>query len=295
MWQCLESPTNDTSLIHNRSLHYGDGFFTTMKVVNHRIQLWQYHEHRIKISADALFLSIDWHSVNTQLEQLLPQLSHGMIKLHFSRKPCHARGYGVDSHKNEPSECLIYYQPLTHNTNTDTQIPLQSACSVVLSDITLADAPTSLKGLKTTARTEQVLASKWLLKYQQAHTTQLVTESLVFDNHNNLVEAISSNVFFALGQAQTLQWYTPKLDKTGIAGVMRSAIIDNFNIQTKDITKSNTSDISALFLTNSVKGITPVSKIYDATGQLICNLSIPEVTSLHQKMQSNTDFINYFH
>ena len=41
--------------VDNRSFRYGDGFFETIKCINHQLPLWKYHERRLFDSLEGLF------------------------------------------------------------------------------------------------------------------------------------------------------------------------------------------------------------------------------------------------
>ena len=68
-WICLYPPnaTADAAKLamslDNRGLAYGDGFFTTMGVIDEQILWLDYHQQRLNSHATALQLQLDSHSL----------------------------------------------------------------------------------------------------------------------------------------------------------------------------------------------------------------------------------------
>jgi 4-amino-4-deoxychorismate lyase len=105
-----------------------------------------------------------------------------------------------------------------------------------------------LAGIKHLNRLEQVLArAEWW--------DADVVEGLLFDQCGNLVSATAANVFAGMGGALL----TPPVDACGVAGVMRSALLDALpGVHVKTITKEDLMQADEMFLTSSVRGVLPV-------------------------------------
>jgi 4-amino-4-deoxychorismate lyase len=113
----------------------------------------------------------------------------------------------------------------------------------------------ALAGMKHLNRLEQVLArSEWV--------DTGIREGLIFDMDGHLVEGTMSNVFLVLDE----RLITPRLSSCGVAGVMRSVILElaealGLPVQLASITAGQLSRADELFLTNSLIGIWPVRSV----------------------------------
>jgi len=86
------------------------------------------------------------------------------------------------------------------------------------------------------------------------------------DTDGNVIEFISGNIFIQLND----QWLTPKLDKAGIAGVMRTELLAQAteagaNIAETSMTMEHLKQSSAICITNSLIGIHQVSALDSLT------------------------------
>lgn len=250
----------------NRGLAYGDGFFTTMGVIDGEI-LWQnYHQQRLISHAQALQLQIDSQGIMMRLQASAQQLQQGMMKLIVTRAPQAVRGYGFSADESG-SHCEIWLKvsAMALATSEDLCLPnghsilVQSAKSASCLTAQIACLPPTLAGLKSLNRIDNVLASSELQALKTAHlanNTEL-GEGLLRDMTGNWVEGTMSNVFYQLadedqpGCQQSSsssnitsqntvhntnlskdyllngQWFTPPMTQSGVAGVMRQVIIDS--------------------------------------------------------------------
>jgi 4-amino-4-deoxychorismate lyase len=112
----------------------------------------------------------------------------------------------------------------------------------------------ALGGMKHLNRLEQVLASKELEGMTES-------EGILFDAENHLISAISANVFM-MYRGQLL---TPRLDRSGVRGVMRARILKIFKArcELRRISREMLDEASEVFLCSAIKGIIPVIKIND--------------------------------
>lgn len=252
--------------LDNRGLAYGDGFFTTMAVLDGEILWADYHWQRLKSHALALQLDIPKPDLIANLKGYAQQLQQGMMKLIVTRASQSLRGYGfaaeADGHACEiwlklmPSEA----QSTTHEaaSSHDTlllsngapviqQAPSRAIC--LTSQISVL--PPTLAGLKSLNRLDNVLASGELYRLKAKATnlsakTAVINEGLVRDMSGQWVEGVMSNVFYQLVASNAKngnhldhiensdknylthgQWYTPSMTQSGVKGVMRQVIIDS--------------------------------------------------------------------
>lgn len=270
-WVCLypSSATTDAAKdamsLDNRGLVYGDGFFTTMGVIDGQILWLDCHQQRLISHANALHLKLDSHlllALLTTLKMHAKQLQQGMLKLIVTRAAQAVRGYSYTPNPSG-SACEIWLKssPMRVATveslslSNGPLIPLQPAASAVCLTSQIACLPPPLAGLKSLNRLDNVLASGEL----QAINAQLLesneslnlAEGLLRDMSEQWVEGTMSNVFYQLSDSRLIefplseknnnthknkanyltqgQWYTPSMAQSGVAGVMRQVIIDRLS------------------------------------------------------------------
>lgn len=299
-WICLQSQesqcANNVNL-DNRGLAYGDGFFTTMGVIDGVI-LWQdYHRQRIDSHAIALQLNLDSHALLLKLQTHAQTLQQGMLKLIVTRAPQAIRGYGfLPCVSGSACEIWLKITAMTITTPEHWQlpngqiVPLQPAISAVCLTAQLACLPAPLGGLKSLNRLDNVLASGELQRLNQtaSNLDKKFSEGLVRDITGRWIEGTMSNVFYRLNsqinsqkqtsdtadQSATTQWFTPPLDCSGVQGVMRAVIIDGFATSATPIMERPLMDedlpyLSQLFFCNALRGLMPVSSLRLLTGEII--------------------------
>ena len=249
--------------LDNRGLAYGDGFFTTMGVIDGQILWLSHHQQRLVSHAEALQLELDSHSVLAVLQPHVEQLQQGMLKLMVIRAVQDVRGYGYVPSVSG-SACEIWLKSSAMTVATTEQLRLHNSCLIPMQPFSsamclssqLACLPPPLAGLKSLNRLDNVLASGELqgIKDQvsEAKIKQSISEGLLRDMSGRWIEGTMSNVFYQLSKAPlvtsssekssleklstltkdtaryltTGQWYTPSLVQSGVAGVMRQVLID---------------------------------------------------------------------
>ncbi|WP_201526257.1 aminotransferase class IV [Psychrobacter frigidicola] len=305
-WTCLRSQdagslnnsSSNTFSLDNRGLAYGDGFFTTMGVIDGAILWHDYHHQRLCSHAQALQLDIDSDALLMSLQSHAQRLRNGVLKLIVTRAAQSVRGYGFTA-SAAGSQCEVrlkatnmtiatsehWYLPNGHS------VPMQPAISAVCLTAQLACLSPTLAGLKSLNRLDSVLASGELqaIKAAQLDSSKGLSgewgEGLVRDMTGNWVEGTMSNMFYQLN-SQTqypsktdnqapAQWFTPPLKCSGVHGVMRAVIMDAFAasatpIIERPLTDTDLPTLSQIFFCNAVRGITPVSALSLLTGEKIC-------------------------
>ena len=274
-WICLHPPhatANAAKLamsLDNRGLAYGDGFFTTMGVIDGQILWLDYHQQRLVSHATALQLQLDSDALLIILKMHAKQLQQGMLKLIVTRAAQEVRGYGYTPSKFG-SACEIWLKSLPMNIATvqslslpDGQlIPLQPTATAICLSSQIACLPPPLAGLKSLNRLDNVLASGELqaikAKALEDNIKPSIAEGLLRDMSGHWVEGTMSNVFYQLSDSRLLespsskinatvntnkdnankgnanyltqgQWYTPSMAQSGVAGVMRQVIINGLS------------------------------------------------------------------
>ena len=305
-WICLH-PSNATEAklsLDNRGLAYGDGFFTTMGVIDGQILWLDYHQQRLVSHAAALQLQLDSQSLLAMLKTHAKQLQQGMLKLIVTRAEQEVRGYGYTPNIGGGSACEIWLKssPMAITTArslplADGQfIPLQPTASAICLSSQIACLPPTLAGLKSLNRLDNVLASGELqaikAKTLAGTIKPSIAEGLLRDMSGQWVEGTMSNVFYQLVEAPVAkssnrphsqnnsnyltqgQWYTPSMAQSGVAGVMRQVIIDTLSTSNNPVIIRSLQDedllhLSQLFFCNALRGIMPMSSLRLLSGEVV--------------------------
>ena len=307
-WICLHpsNATQTTVSLDNRGLAYGDGFFTTMGVIDGQILWLDYHQQRLVSHAVALQLQLDSFSLLTVLKTHAKQLQQGMLKLIITRAEQEVRGYGYTPNTGGGSACEIWLKssPMAITTArslplADGQfIPLQPAASAICLSSQIACLPPTLAGLKSLNRLDNVLASGELqaikAKTLAGTIKPSIAEGLLRDMSGQWVEGTMSNVFYQLVEAPVAkssnrphsqnnsnsnylsagQWYTPSMAHSGVVGVMRQVIIDTLSTSNNPVIIRSLQDedllhLSQLFFCNALRGIMPMSSLRLFSGEVV--------------------------
>ena len=309
-WICLHPPNamRDAAKLamslDNRGLAYGDGFFTTMGVIDGQILWLDYHQQRLISHTKALQLQLDSHSLLTILKMHAKQLQQGMLKLIVMRAAQDIRGYGyMPSESGSACEVWLKSSPMSITTAQSLPIavngqfiPLQPAASAICLSSQIACLPPPLAGLKSLNRLDNVLASGELYaikaKALEDDIKPSIGEGLLRDMSGHWIEGTMSNVFYQLSQSPVAkspnrtqaqsnsnylsagQWYTPSMVQSGVAGVMRQVIIDELSTSESPVVIRSLRDedlphLSQLFFCNALRGIMPMTSLTLLSGEVV--------------------------
>lgn len=233
------------ALAHHRALHYGDGIFRTCMInVSQVIDLDMQCE---KATADARVLGLvaDGAALRREAAALAEGQGRAVLKMLLLRSGGE-RGYR--SAERQADRLLCRYPWPDWPATAWTQ-----GVRVARSAFRLAAQP-ALAGLKHLNRLEQVLASRdWPAE---------ADEVLVSDDAGQPLSGTRTNLFWV--QAGRLR--TPRLDRCGVAGLMRDKVLATaaaLGIDT-EIAPGTWGDLAGAaeaFLTNSLIGIWPVAQL----------------------------------
>ena len=234
----------------DRGLAYGDGLFSTIKVQYGEVQLWAYHLQRLQLGTEKLYFPvIDWSQLTqevTDVAQSIADLKESVIKIIITRGSG-GRGYSAEGCESPLRIISTSAYPEFYHQWQQQGIKLIQCESQLASNKQLA-------GLKTLNRLEQVLIKQELQRKQ-------ALEGIVCDNQGYVIETCSANLFIYLDN----EWKTPKLDSSGVAGVMRRHIMTlalkaGINIIEEQIHIDRMSQAQAICLSNALMGIVPVNQ-----------------------------------
>jgi len=212
---------NSTISAYDRGLNYGDGFFTTAKVVNGQVEHWSHHKARlIECAARLGFPLVDIAELEAHIAKSIAEHTLCVLKIVITRGEG-GRGYGL------PQTCNV---------------------TVLLS---VLEYPQNYsRRLKTLNRLEQVLIKKAL-------QTQPCDDVLVLDYNNNVIEASAANII-AIKQNKL---FTPSLNECGIKGVYLQSLCDKLAVDFKCVSIADLLEADAVFICNSLMGVVPINRL----------------------------------
>ena len=246
MLDCLVNGELSAHLpVGDRGLHYGDGLFETIAVFNGIPRFWQAHIDRLQTGCEALGLRTIAQSI---LLRELQTVSAGraccVVKIILTRGDC-GRGYFAPAHVWPTRIVCAYSFP------DDNPMLVQQGITARLCNLRLAIQP-ALTGIKHLNRLEQVMArAEW--------TDPRIQEGILLDPEDHVISATAGNLFLIFGD----RLLTPRMDRCGVRGVMRSAILKAFKsrCEQRRIALDMLPEADGVFVCNAVRGIVPVTRI----------------------------------
>jgi len=226
----------------DRGLHYGDGVFETIAVLRGLPRFWQLHVDRLNIGCTSLGLQpIPQNVLLREVQTVSAGLSNCVVKIIVTRGES-SRGYKPET---DAQSCRIVAAYPTPEMRNDEGINAR------ICNLRLALQP-ALAGIKHLNRLEQVLArAEW--------DDPSIEEGILLDPEDHVISGISGNIFLLAGE----RLLTPRMDRCGVRGVMRSAILHTFKsrCEQRRITLDMLPEADEVFICNSVRGVIPVKGI----------------------------------
>ncbi|WP_067703198.1 MULTISPECIES: aminodeoxychorismate lyase [unclassified Erwinia] len=232
----------------DRAVHFGDGCFTTARIVEGQIVALEAHLQRLTTGCERLRIAaVDWGALRAEMIYAASQRSDGVLKTIISRGSG-GRGYsaaGCDS----PTR-ILYLSPYPQHY---AQLR-ETGARLTLSSVRLGQNPL-LAGIKHLNRLEQVLIRTELEQTE-------ADEALVLDTEGLLVECCAANLFWRRGE----QVYTPDLHASGVEGIQRQWVIHQLKergialheVRMPPDTLANADEV---FITNALMPVVPVRQI----------------------------------
>lgn len=247
----------------DRGLNYGDGLFETLRVQSGKPRFWQSHMDRLQVGCRQLGIQRpDQAVLLREVQTVVAGKPDCVVKIVVTRgvpDPLTSRGYApptncpvtriVSAHML-PADLYIDVEGVTNLDNTSHN---PAGLKVRICDLRLAHQPL-LAGIKHLNRLEQVMArAEW--------SDPGISEGILLDENGHVICGTASNIFLVSAD----RMLTPRLDRCGIRGVMRSEILKQFSTRCEQrrITLDMLPEASEVFLCNSVRGVMPVRQIGD--------------------------------
>jgi 4-amino-4-deoxychorismate lyase len=258
----------DTVSANDRGFQYGDGLFETIAVRAGAPLLWERHLARLQRGARRLRLELPEAAVITEeAARLCRGSEHAVLKVIVTRGPG-ARGYRAP---DDPRPTRVMHVG-------EWPYPLgvaDAGAAVRICDTRLSSQP-ALAGLKHLNRLEQVLArTEWGDDF---------AEGLMLDFAGHVVDGTQSNVFAVIGDVL----YTPDLSQCGVAGILREMLLERAAVlgigcRVEPLPLDRLCNASEIFLTNSLFGVRPVTRLEQRT------YAIGEITQILKKDLGRAD------
>ncbi|MBI2801006.1 MAG: aminodeoxychorismate lyase [Gammaproteobacteria bacterium] len=235
----------------DRGLHYGDGLFETLAVVNGVPQHWSAHLTRLNRGCVRLGLNAPpdflWRKEFEYAARQRPAPPMAALKLILTRG-AGRRGYAPPPAGHETR--ILQLLSLPESTAEATGSPFVS----IICNTPLGLNPI-LAGLKHLNRLEQVLGAQEVARAG-------ADEGIMFDLNGRLIAGTRSNVFIVRGEAL----FTPRLAHCGVHGVMRDVVVTDarergLSVSEEELDQAAIITADELFFTNSLIGIQPANSV----------------------------------
>jgi 4-amino-4-deoxychorismate lyase len=229
----------------DRGLQYGDGLFETMRVRRRQIRLLPYHLERLAAGCRRLKITLPpAQDLRRELTRVAASRADAVLKLIVTRGPG-SRGYRPSGRESGTRIITLEALPPELRAAHPAAVRLR-LCATALS------VNPSLAGLKTLNRLDSVLArAEW--------NDARIWEGLMRDVDGNWVCGTMSNLFLRVGSLLI----TPRLDRCGVAGIMRRWILTNaaalrLRVVEQRIGAADLESAEEIFMTNALVGIRTV-------------------------------------
>jgi 4-amino-4-deoxychorismate lyase len=243
-------PADSVSVLE-RGLHYGDGLFETIAVLNGEARLLGRHLQRLATGCERLGLRAEPAQIGAEVRAAAAEMPRAVIKVLLTRGRALARGYALSGAEIPTRIMLRYPWP------AEDPAAAQAGARVRIATLRLGENP-ALAGVKHLNRLEQVLARReW--------SDPGIMDALMFSHSGDLISGTMTNVFIV--RDATL--FTPRLERCGVAGVMRATVLalaaaGGVPVRECALSAQDLGAAEELFLTNALIGIRPVRELEGA-------------------------------
>ena len=227
--------------ITDRAFSYGDGVFTTAKIVEGEIEFLTHHLNRLVDSCSVLNIQfVEFDKLKSDIRFIAKNYSLAVLKVVITAGQG-GRGYSRAGVKSANVIISVHEFPTLYKSW------YQHGITLGVSNNQLGINP-MLKGIKHLNRLEQVIL--------RAELDRSVEDDLVAVNiKDQIVETCCANIFWVNQQ----RLVTPSIIDSGVKGIMRQNILSTLtNVEIVEESISTLSQATAIFICNCVMGIVPV-------------------------------------
>lgn len=231
--------------VDDRATQFGDGCFTTARVVDGKIHFLPSHLQRLYDACQRLMIPFhEWSLLEQEMQSLAGEHAQAVLKVILSRGSG-GRGYSSNACVNPTRILSISAWPVHY------QRWREEGISLTLSPVRLGRNPL-LAGIKHLNRLEQVLIRAHL-EQTDAH------DALVLDSEGWLTECCAANIFWRKGEGV----FTPRVDQAGVNGIMRQHCIQllnasHYRLQEVNVTQAALADVDEVIICNALMPVLPV-------------------------------------
>lgn len=192
----------------DRAIQFGDGCFTTARILDGNVCLLEAHIRRLQHGCETLMIPFThWDTLRQEMCELASRKQSGVLKVIISRGSG-GRGYSAASCLSPTRILSVSAYPAHYSRWREEGVTL------TLSPIRLGRNP-MLAGIKHLNRLEQVLI--------RTHLEQTdADEALVLDSEGFITECCAANLLWRQGR----EVFTPSLDQAGVNGLMRQFCLE---------------------------------------------------------------------
>ncbi len=240
----LVNGINQTHIeISDRGLQYGDGLFETLTVNNGKPVFLTQHLNRLINGCSRLQITApDLDLLHVEIQQLCQNTKQAVLKIIITRG---SGGRGYRQPDTIQTTRILSLHPYPEYPDSYQK----QGISARFCNTRLGLNPT-LAGMKHLSRLEQVLArAEW--------TDNNIQEGIMLDINDKVIEGTMSNLFYSKNN----QLYTADLTQSGVAGIIRSIIINHESVIEHQFTQDELLDADELFVCNSVIGLWGIKQL----------------------------------
>ena len=231
----------------DRGFQYGDGLFETILVESSRPCYLKEHFQRLQKGCEVLgFPAVDVAILEREVLQLINTNQYGVIKLLISR--------GVGERGFLPPQNPDTTRVLSFVAAEEGVTKSLVSLDLILCHTQLSCQPL-LAGIKHLNQLERVLARKEL-------GDAALSEGLMLDVNGIVIEGTMSNIFIVSNDVLM----TPKLNNTGVLGVIRNYLIqqarkEGIDCREVDLSLENLKNADEIFMTNSLMPVRAIKRL----------------------------------
>jgi 4-amino-4-deoxychorismate lyase len=241
----VDGVPGSTVPLDDRGLQYGDGLFETMSIRGGRVRFLDAHLARLAGGCERLGLTqIPDSTLRSEIQQAARKAPDSSLLKLIVTRGSGPRGYAPRGHF-PPRRVMSLF---AGSGPVPEEVTLRIATQT-------AGENAGLAGLKHLNRLENVLASR-----EAAH--EHCFEALLLDGAGQVVGGTMSNVFVASRGVLA----TPRVDRAGVAGVMRSLVLRECGLlgipaEVRNVAAAELTRADEVFVTNARIGVVPARRL----------------------------------
>jgi 4-amino-4-deoxychorismate lyase len=250
--------------IYDRGFNYGDGLFETILVKDSEVKYLTDHIKRLHDGCKKLkFTKPSLDLLKKNIKKAIGKNTNCIIKIILTR------GSGLFGYK--------FIKDISHNLyfikhNKVSMTKKNKLVKLKISNYNIYEN-SDLAKIKHLNRIDQCLIASEL-------NNQKNIDDLVVTYNNNIIETLSSNIFFVKINKSNLIFNSPKISKCGIDGIIKNQIIKflknkKYRVLEKDIPVESLMNFDVSFKVNSIQGLVFIDQIENnkfSKNQIIYNI-----------------------